>query len=521
MATPIAAPQGSEHPARGINWILALVSGLTLVLILAYAGLDPQGMKSRLTLLQDGISRYFGWWYILLDAVFISPVFIIPFTKWGRLKLGKPGDTPDYTRFEWLAMLLCCTFAIGIIIWAVAEPLFHFMHPPRATDPGSMDALKDAFRITIFHMGVGGFGLFAVAGAAIALPAYRYGLPVSFSTAFYGLLKDKAYGRFTSTGLELVAMIVNFLGISTSVGLGLISLRYGIHHVFGIELDPAGMILLTSFIAAGFCWSVWRGLDNGIKTLSLFNTYLAIFVMIYVLCMGPTRPILNWMVQNTGYYFGNLIEISLFTDAGEQAAGGKWMSAWTVFYWGWWFSWVPFVAGFLARISKGRSLREMMLGATFMPVITVIIWYTTLGVAATYTEMNTPGVSQLWAEVQKDVGAGFYVMVANWPFGSQISMLVLFVLFVFLVTSADSAAFFCAMQLTNGNPNPDRTTRIVSGCAIAALSIVLILIGGLKACQSASVLGGLPISFLLVLIFISFWKFLLEEGKKLNFNRYY
>ncbi|MCG8633662.1 MAG: BCCT family transporter, partial [Desulfobacterales bacterium] len=183
-----AEEAGHCRGAQTINSVLALVSGVSLLLILSYAGLDPVGMKKSMEMIQSNISRYFGWWYILLDFIFISPVFIIPFTRWGRLKLGRAEDTPDYTRFEWLAMLLCCTFAIGIIIWAVAEPLFHLMQPPKGAAPGSVEALKDAFQITILHMGVGGFGLFAVAGACIALPAYRYGLPICFSTAFYGLL---------------------------------------------------------------------------------------------------------------------------------------------------------------------------------------------------------------------------------------------------------------------------------------------------------------------------------------------
>ena len=478
-------------------------------------------MQASLKIIQDGISRYFGWWYILLDFIFITPVFIIPFTKWGSIKLGKPDDTPDYTLFEWMAMLICCTFAVGVIVWSVAEPLYHWMQPPNGADPESMDALKESFKITIMHMGIGGFGLFSVAGACIALPAYRYGLPLNFSSAFYGLFKDKAYAKVPSTIFELIAMIVNFLGISTSVGLGLISLRYGIHHLFGIQLDTKGMIFLTCIIAMGFCWSVYRGLDHGIKTLSNINTYLAIVVMLYVLCMGPTRETLNWVVQNTGEYFGNFISLSLFTDAGEQALEGKWISRWTVFYWGWWFSWVPFVGGFLARISKGRTLREMMLSATFIPVLTVVVWYSILGSSAAYTAMADPGNSMLWAEIQKDVGAGFYIMVDRWPMGYEFSVLMLIVLFIFLVTSADSAAFYCAIQLTNGDQNPNRMVRMIAGSAIAILAVILILIGGLETCQAAAVIGGLPISFLMILMYISFWKFLISEGKKLGFYRHY
>lgn len=508
------------HGSGNINRILALASGIFLILIVSYAGLDPKAMQASLQALQTEISRRFGWWYILLDFIFITPVFIIPFTKWGNLKLGKPEDTPDYSLFEWIAMLLCCTFAVGVIVWSVAEPLYHWMQPPKGDAPGSIAAMKESFKITIMHMGIGGFGLFAVTGAAIALPAYRYGRPLNFSSAFYGLFRENAYGRLPSTLFELIAMLVNFLGISTSVGLGLISLRYGIHHLFGIQLDTSRMIILTGLIAMGFCWSVYRGLDHGIKILSNVNTWLAILVMVYVLWAGPTREILNWMVQNTGNYLGDFIALSLFTDAGDRAFNGNWMSSWTVFYWGWWFSWVPFVGGFLARISKGRTLREMILGATFIPLVTVIVWYTIFGVSAVYTQMNS-GDGLLWAEIQKDVGAGFYIMVDNWPMGYGVSVLVLVVLFIFLVTSADSAAFYCAMQLTNGHQHPNRAVRMIAGSAIALLAVILILIGGLKACQSAAVLGGLPVSFLMVLIFVSFWKFIIKEGRKLGFYSYH
>lgn len=504
---------------KGVNKLLALVSGVSLLLIVAYAAIDPEGMQGHLKFFQNNISKYFGWWYILLNFIFVSPILIIPFTKWGRLKLGKADDKPDYTTFEWMAMLICCSFAVSAVVWAIAEPLYHLMQPPLGAEAGTMEALRDSYKITIMHVGIGGFGVFSMAAACIGLPAYRYNLPLNYSTAFYGLFGKKAYDKVPSTIFELIAMIVNFLGISTSVGLGLISLRYGINHLFGIQLDTGGMIFLTAIIAAGFCWSVYRGLDNGIKTLSNINAYMAIVVLIYVLFAGPTRNILNWMVQIPGEYFNDFFFLSLHTDAGEQAFDGQWMSWWKVFYWGWWFSWVPFVGGFLARISKGRTLRELLIACTFIPIFTTIVWYTTFGISAVYTELA--GNSQLWAEIQKDVGAGFYIMVDSWPLGYGFSVIVLGMLFVFLVTSADSAAFFCAMQLSNGSANPSRLLRMSAGSGIAILAVVLTLVGGLKACQTAAVLGGFPISILMILMIVSFWKFLLREGEKLGFDTFY
>ncbi len=508
-----------EAKGAGVNHILALSSLVVLLLIIIYASVDPELMKEQMEAVKFFISRYFGWWYVGLDAVFCLPVFIIPFTKYGSLKLGRPEDVPEYSTFSWMAMLICCSFAVSVVVWAVAEPIYHWMQPPLGAAAGTMDALKQSFQITIMHTGLGGFGVFAVAGACIALPAFRYGLPLNYSTAFYGLLGDKAYAKVPTTIFELIGMIVNFLGISTSIGLGLMSLRYGINYLFGIELDTTKMVVVTSLVGAGFCWSVWRGLDSGIKTLSNINAYIAIFVFLYVLCAGPTRNILNWLVQVPGEYFGNLIYLSFHTDATEQAFCGKWMGWWKVFYWGWWFSFVPFVGGFLARISRGRSLREMLLACTFIPIFTCIVWYTTFGVSAVYTEMagNVP----LWAEIQQDVGAGFYVMVSQWPLGYLFSLITMFMLFVFMVTSADSAAFFCAMQLTNGSAEPCRPVRMISGLSIVILAVTLILVGGLKACQTAAVVGGLPISFLMALMLVSFWKFLKREGDKLGFKTFY
>jgi len=516
--TLISEPKvDAEH--EHINYVLALTSLIVLLLIVTYAAINPELMNAQMCSVKGFISRYFGWWYVGLDAVFCLPVFIIPFTKYGALKLGKPDDKPEYSTFSWMAMLICCSFAVSIIVWAVAEPLFHWMQPPLGAESGSMEALKQSFQVTIMHTGLGGFGVFAVAGACIALPAFRYDLPLNYSTAFYGLLGKKAYSKVPSTIFELIGMVVNFLGISTSIGLGLISLRYGINYLFGIQLGTAGMIFVTCVVGAGFCWSVWRGLDSGIKKLSNINAYVAMIVFLYVLSAGPTRNILNWLIQVPGEYFSNLIYLSFHTDATEQAFSGRWMGCWKVFYWGWWFSFVPFVGGFLARISKGRSLREMLLCCTFIPIFTCIVWYTTFGISAVYTEMagNVP----LWAEIQQDVGAGFYVMVSQWPLGYLFSVVTMLMLLVFMVTSADSAAFFCAMQLTNGSAEPGRPVRIISGLSIATLAVTLILVGGLEACQTAAVVGGFPISFLMVLMLFSLLKFLKREGEKLGFEKYY
>lgn len=504
---------------NGINYVLAFVSLAALVAIVIYAAVDPELMKAQMDRVKGFIGTYFGWWYIGLDAIFCLPIFIIPFTRYGALKLGKPEDRPEYSTFSWMAMLICCSFAVSVIVWAVAEPVFHWQQPPLGAEAGTMDALKQSFQITIMHTGLGGFGVFAVAGACIALPAFRHGLPLNFSTAFYGLLGEKAYSRVPSTIFELFGMLVNFLGISTSIGLGLISLRYGIHYIFGIYLDTPKMILITALVGAGFCWSVWRGLDSGIKTLSNLNAYIAMVVFLYVLCAGPTRHILNWLIQVPGEYFGNLIYLSFHTDATQQAFDGKWMGWWKVFYWGWWFSFVPFVGGFLARISKGRSLREMLLACTFIPIFTCIVWYTAFGVSAVYTEMA--GEVPLWAEIQQDVGAGFYVMVSQWPLGYLFSIITMFMLFIFMITSADSAAYFCSMQLTNGSAEPCRPVRMVSGIAIASLAVTLILVGGLQACQTAAVVGGLPISFLMLFMLFSFIRFLKAEGERLGFTKYY
>ncbi|NDV18798.1 hypothetical protein GO013_05115 [Pseudodesulfovibrio sp. JC047] len=501
--------ENSQKEPANINYLLVITSLLALGLIVGYAALNPDLMGQQMGVVKDFISHYFGWWYIGLNGFFCLPVFIIPLTKYGSLKLGKADDVPSFSTFSWIAMLIGCSFAVSVVVWAVAEPLFHWKQPPLGAVAGSMEALKQSFQITIMHTGIGGFGVFAVAGVCIGLPAFRRGLPLTFSTAFYGLLGDKAYSRPFSAVVELIAMIVNFLGIATSIGLGLISLKFGLHYVFGIELDTFRMICLTAVVSAGFCWSVWRGIDSGIKTLSNFNAYIAMAVFCYVLLAGPTLHIMNWIVQVFGEYFGNIVYLTFHTDATEQALGGKWMGYWKVFYWGWWFSFVPFVGGFLARISKGRTLREVLLACTLIPTVTCIIWYTTFGISAVYTEMS--GTVPLWTEIQKDIGAGFYVMVSQWPMGFFISIMTMFMLMVFMVTSADSSAYFCSMQLTNGSAEPSRTIRMASGISIAVLAVTLILVGGLKACQTAAVIGGFPISFLMLLMLFSLFKFLKSE----------
>ena len=484
----------------------------TLVLcsfITAFGVFSPEAFEKTLSALQGWISVNFGWFFLLTVGSFIVYLIWAAAGKYGSVPLGKDDEKPEYTFFEWIAMLFSCGIGIGFIMWAIAEPLYHHASPPYMAEAGSAAAVPVSMAISLLHWGIHGWVCYAVAGLAIGYTTYRLGRPLTVANSLYGVLGEKVNGPI-GKAVDFLAAFATIAGIATSLGMGLMSIRFGINHLFGIELGTTGLVIVMLALIVAYTISAASGLDRGIKYLSQTNMYLAFIVLLFFFLAGPTLFQLNLMIDSTGRYFQNMVFMTFFADSMKTASDGKWLGWWTIFYWAWWIAWGPFVGGFVARISRGRTIREYVVGTVLVPLVITIVWFNVIGGTALHAEIN--GTLEMYKAISADVGSGIFTLLTAYPMGMLISWVVFFNLIVFLVTSADSAAFFVAMIIGNGELNPTVGQRLTWGFFIGAISVLLLVTGGLKAVQTASIIAALPFAFVMIAMMFSVTKLLKLES---------
>ena len=477
--------------------------------ITAFGVFNPEAFGKTLSALQGWISVNFGWFFILSVASFIVYLIWVAVSKYGNIPLGKDGEEKEYTFFEWIAMLFSCGIGIGFIMWAIAEPLYHHASPPYLAAAGSPAAAPMGMAISLLHWGIHGWACYAIAGLAIGYATYRLGRPLTVANSLYGLLGENVNGVIGKI-VDFLAAFATIAGIATSLGMGLMSIRFGINHLTGIELGTTGLVVVMLGLITAYTISATSGLDRGIKYLSKTNMYLAFIVLIFFFLAGPTLFQLNLMVDSTGRYFQNFIFMTFFADSMKTASEGKWLGWWTVFYWAWWIAWGPFVGGFVARISRGRTIREYVVGVVLVPLVITIVWFNVIGGSALHAEINA--TLEMYKAISADVGSGIFTLLTAYPMGTLISWVVFFNLLVFLVTSADSGAFFVAMIIGNGDLNPTVGQRLTWGCFVGAIALLLLITGGLKAVQTVSIVAALPFAFVMIGMMVSLTKMLKLEA---------
>ena len=485
---------------------------LTLILcsfITMFGIISPKGFAAAMSAAQGWISKNFGWFFMITVASFIVFLLWAAVGRFGHITLGKDDDKPEFSYFSWIAMLFSCGIGIGFIFWAVAEPLYHYMGTPYLATKATPAAAPVAMQISLLHWGIHGWVCYCVAGLAIAYTTYRLGRPLSVANSLYGVLGDKTDGVWGKL-VDFLAAFATIAGIATSLGMGLMSIRFGINHIFGVELGNTGLAIVMLVLIVGYTISAVSGLGRGIKWLSNINVWLAFFVLIFFLFAGPTRFLLNLMVDSVGEYFQNFIFMTFWTDPIDTASSGKWLGWWTVFYWCWWIAWGPFVGGFVARISKGRTIREFIGGVVLVPLIITVIWFGVIGGSALHAEIN--GTVEMYKAISADAGSGIFTLLTVYPMGSLISIIVFFNLMVFLVTSADSASFFVSMIISGGELEPSTPMKLIWGFFIGMISVILLLTGGLKALQTASIVAALPFAFVMIAMMISMYRLLQKEN---------
>ncbi len=489
-------------------------SALILVLVF-FATLFPKTADILFKTMQNSITQNGSWFYILTVATILLIVVFLGMSRYGEIKLGLDHSTPDYSYTTWFAMLFSAGMGIGLMFFGVAEPVMHFLSPPIG-ESGTVESAKQAMRITFFHWGLHGWAIYAVVAIILAFFSYRHNLPLTLRSALYPIIGDKIYGKI-GDAVDIFAVIGTVFGVATSLGYGVLQVNTGLNHLLGVPATTNIQVVLIIAITALATLSVVTGLDKGIKRLSELNMGLALFLLVFILVLGNTAFLLKTLVQNTGEYVSSIVQSTFNLYAYQKT---NWMGGWTLFYWAWWIAWSPFVGLFIARISKGRTIREFVFGVLFVPTGFILLWMTFFGSSAINIIFDQ-GITSLGDIVSKDVSMALYAFLEHFPLSTLLSYIATLMIVVFFVTSADSGAMVIDMLCSRGRDDTPLWQKIYWAAGVGVIAIVLLLAGGLDALQTMTIVSALPFSIVLLVAIYGLIKALridLAKRDSLMFN---
>ena len=529
MTTSTESPPTQEEAAstglapRVFYPAAAIVVGFVLAAVVF-----PASMNSALQAANEYIVNTVGWYYVLLSFLFVVFSIWLAISRYGDIKLGKDDDAPDFSYGSWFAMLFSAGMGIGLMFWGVAEPLNHFAGPPPGTAEGSSqaDMAITAMSRTFLHWGLHAWAIYIIVGLGVAYAVHRRKLPVSIRFALRPLLGDRADGWIGDV-IDVVAIVGTLFGVATSLGFGVAQVSAGLEFVGLVEDSSAWLqVLLIAGITVVATASVVSGVDKGIKWLSNINLSLAGLLLIFVLVAGPTLFLLNDVVQSIGYYLQNFFSMSFSTFA-YQEEGPAWLGSWTTYYWGWWISWSPFVGIFIARISKGRTVREFITGVLLVPTLLTMAWFVIMGGTALHRQIFGDG-SLVGEDGSVSTNEALFQMLDGLPGGPFLAGLAIVMIVIFFVTSSDSGSFVVDMIANGGNPNPPVWSRVMWAVLEGAIAAVLIVAGaiagveggGLASLQTMAIITAAPFTLVMIGICISLVKaFVAEDREKERIER--
>jgi choline/glycine/proline betaine transport protein len=483
-------PQMPES-AVGFRPRVFVPSAAVIAVLVASTAFAPDRMSGIFGGALAEVVRLFGWWYILLAAACIAFAAVLGVSRYGAVKIGPDDATPEFSRLSWYTMLFSAGIGIGVLFYGTAEAVTHFSSPPRGMEGETAESARYAIHITWMEWGIGAFAIYVVSGLAIAMAVHRRGRPLSIRWALEPVLGNRVHGWIGDL-VDIIAILATVFGLSTSLGLGALQLNTGLSFLGWADVSQTTQLLLIAGIGAIAAASVLSGVSRGIKWLSNFNVGLAMVLLTFVLIAGPTLFVLEATVAQVGYYTQNILQSTLETDFVE---GDAWQSYWTTFFWAWWVSWGPFVGTFLARISRGRSVKEFCLGVMLIPAGGIFLWFSIMGWSAIHREMfGQGGLAGLPTEHV------LFEFLSGLPFSTLSSLLAIMLIVTFFVTSADSGALVMATLSSGGSPSPSPLTRGVWCLMLIGMASVLLTAGGLGALQTAAVVGGLPFTVVIVLM---------------------
>nr|WP_145545098.1 BCCT family transporter [Variovorax boronicumulans] len=450
------------------------------------------------------ITRNFGWFYLWLVLGLVVLALVLAFSRFGDLKLGAEDEEPEFSVGAWFAMLFAAGMGIGLVFWGVAEPVSHYGTPPPGIAPNTPEAANAAMRYSFFHWGLHPWAVYSVVALAIAFFQFRRGGSALVSTAVESL--PWAPLRRIGPLVNVLAVIATAFGVAASLGMGALQINSGFNAVLGLPVNQWSQLGIIAVTTVLFIGSAVSGVTKGIKWLSSFNLLMAALLALAVFVLGPTIAIIDTLTTTLGSYMSELVRMSLRMTPFRDSS---WISGWTIFYWAWWVSWSPFVGLFIARVSRGRTVREFILGTVAAPTVAAFVWFSVFGGTALHLEImqNVP----IAEAVKADVSTALFALFDQLPWGTLMSGIATILVVVFFVTSGDSAVLVLGMMSTGGNENPSARVKIAWGLLVAGIAASLLLAGGLQSVQTATIVFALPFTVVIVLMAVALWRGLRED----------
>ncbi|MGV3492238.1 MAG: BCCT family transporter [Ramlibacter sp.] len=472
------------------------VSAGLIAIVVLWGLVAPASLGATASATLALITRNFGWLYLWVVLGLVLLAAVLAFSRYGDLKLGDEDEEPQFAYGSWFAMLFAAGMGIGLVFWGVAEPLSHYVTPPPGIAPGTPEAANAAMRYAFFHWGLHPWAIYGVVGLAMAFFQFRRGGTALVSTATSSLpwgIVQRASPLF-----NVLAVVATAFGVAASLGMGATQINSGLNAVFGVPIGPLSQTVIIVVTTVLFVGSALTGVERGIKWLSTGNLVLAALLAAAVLLLGSTVVVLDTFTSTLGAYLSDFVRMSLRMTPFRDSS---WVGDWTIFYWAWWISWSPFVGLFIARVSRGRTIREFLIGTVLAPTLVGFAWFSVMGGTALHLEIF--GGAPLAEAVQADVSTVIFTMFDAMPFGAVLSVVATVLVIVFFVTSGDSATLVLGMMSTGGNTDPPGKVKLMWGVLVAGIALSLMLAGGLQAVQTATIVFALPFTVVVVLMAIA------------------
>ena len=494
-----------KEPESTLNKPVFFISAGLIIAVCLYGALFSEHASLVFSDLQSWLLTNLGWLYMGSVAGFFMLVIYLAFSRFAHLKLGADDSEPEYSYGSWFAMLFSAGMGIGLMFFGVSEPMTHFLEPP-VGEGGTIDAARNAMQVTFFHWGLHAWAIYIIIGLALAYFSFRHDLPLTLRSALYPVIGDKIYGKW-GNAVDIFAILGTMFGVATSLGLGVMQVNAGLNYLFGLPVSTLVQVALITAITCAATVSVVAGLDAGIRRLSELNLVLAFLLMVFVLVAGPTVMLLSSLIQNVGMYLSGLVDMTFRIYAYEP---NDWIGNWTLFYWAWWISWSPFVGMFIARISRGRTIREFILGVLLVPSGFTFLWLTIFGNSGLWLEMHEAGAG-LATAVQTNMPTAIFVLLDQLPLTGITSALATMLIVTFFVTSSDSGSLVIDIISSGGAENPPVWQRIFWAVSEGAVAATLLVAGGLAALQTAAISSALPLIIVMFLVCYGLMKALHAE----------
>jgi glycine betaine transporter len=474
---------------RRLPLIFWISLGLVVPFVL-WGTLRPENLDTVTTGVQEWLVDQFGWFYLITASVILGFVIYLAFSRFGKIRLGRDDEEPEYSTRSWFAMLFSAGMGIGLVFWGVAEPLAHYTEPP-VGQGGTDDAARDALTYSFFHWGLHPWAIYSLLALALAYTQFRKGSGGTISSIFRPVLGDRVDGP-TGKVIDVLAIVATVFGVATSLGLGAQQINGGLGFLFeGIDVGTAVQLVIIAVVTVLFLISAMTGISRGIKYLSNLNLALATTLLLFVLFAGPTNSVVSAFTSTLGSYIAGLPSMSL-QAAPFEADRQDWIGGWTIFYWAWWISWSPFVGTFIARVSRGRTIREFVAGVLAVPTLVGALWFAVFGGTGILAEGGGAGLAE------QETETALFAMLETLPLSAITATIAIGLIVSFFITSADSATYVLSSLSLNGALSPPRPVSLVWGLVLASSAAVLLVAGGLEALQTASIIAAFPFTIVLI-----------------------